>query len=56
MENFVVIAVIAAILSGVVFYIRREKKAGHKCIGCPDSAVCSGSCAGCSGCGSAKPQ
>ena len=49
MENFVVIAIVALILGCSILYIRKEKKKGIKCIGCPDSATCSGNCAGCSG-------
>lgn len=51
MDNFVVLAVIAAILTAVIGYIRREKKKGVQCIGCPDSKTCSGNCSGCKGCG-----
>ena len=49
MQNLLVIAIVALILGSAIFYIRKEKKKGVKCIGCPDSATCSGSCAGCSG-------
>lgn len=51
MINYIIIAVIAAILGAVVYFIRREKKRGVHCIGCPDSATCAGNCAGCKGCG-----
>ena len=51
--DYLILAVIAAILGLVVFYIVRSKKKGVKCIGCPDGATCSGKCSGCSGnCGS----
>ena len=57
MENFIVIAVVALIIGLAVFYIRKEKRRGVQCIGCPDSKTCSGHCAGCSGCcGSAGTQ
>lgn len=46
--DFVIIAVIAAILGLAGWYIYRAKKAGNKCIGCPDSKTCSGNCSGCS--------
>jgi len=52
--DFIVIAVIALILCAAVFFIFLSKKKGRKCIGCPDSATCSGQCAGCSGCGCGK--
>lgn len=50
MVNFLVILVVAAIVFGAAWYIRKEKKKGVRCIGCPDSATCSGHCAGCGGC------
>lgn len=53
--DYIIIAVIAIILGLVIFYIRRAKKKGVKCIGCPNGATCSGKCGGCSnpcnGCG-----
>lgn len=49
MVDFVVGFVILAIVGGAVAYIVKEKKKGVKCIGCPDSAVCSGQCSGCNG-------
>ena len=49
MQNLLVIAIVALILGSAVLYIRKEKKKGIKCIGCPDSATYSGNCAGCSG-------
>ena len=51
MINFMIIAVIALILGSAIFYIRKAKKQGVNCIGCPDSGTCSGHCAGCKGCG-----
>ena len=55
MENFIITAIIATILSASVGYIRREKKRGVKCIGCPSGCSCNGNCGGtCNGCGSNK--
>lgn len=60
MENMIIIAILAAILGFVVWYLIRAKKRGQKCIGCPSGGCnCSGessnSCGcGCSGCGSAE--
>ena len=53
MENFIVIAVILAILVSASVYIWKEKKRGVKCIGCPEGCACGkgGSCSGCTGCG-----
>ena len=47
MDNLIVIIVIVAIVGGALWYIRREKRRGAKCIGCPDSGTCSGQCSGC---------
>ena len=40
--DYVVIAVIGLILGAVILYIRKSRKRGVKCIGCPDGAKCSG--------------
>ena len=45
--DLIVIGILAAILGGAGYAIYRSKKAGKKCIGCPDS----GSCSGCCSCG-----
>lgn len=47
--DFILAAVVLAILGGAAVYIRSAKKKGKKCIGCPDSGKCSGMCSGCSG-------
>ena len=47
--DLLTIAIIVVILGLAIGYIRRAKKKGVKCIGCPDGAKCSGNCAGCSG-------
>lgn len=53
--DYIVIAVIVLIFGGAAFYIYKAKKSGKKCIGCPDSSTCSGSCQSCScGCGKEK--
>ena len=49
--DLLVIFIIAAILGGAGYAVYRSKKAGKKCIGCPDSGSCSGACSGCCGCG-----
>ncbi len=48
--DFAVLAVVAVIVIAVTVYIYRAKKKGAGCIGCPNSAACSGSCASCPGC------
>ncbi len=42
--NIVVVAVLALVLFGAVFYIVREKKKGRHCIGCPYAGACGGKC------------
>lgn len=54
--DLIVLAIVAGIILSSLWYIRREKKKGIKCIGCPDSATCSGNCAHCSGCGKGNQQ
>ena len=51
--DILVVAILAVILGLAIGYIRRAKKKGVKCIGCPSGAKCSGNCAGCS-CGCKK--
>ena len=45
--DYIVLAVILAIIGGAVFYIRKAKKSGRKCIGCPSSGSCGGQCGSC---------
>lgn len=40
MEDFIIILIVAAIIVGIVIYLRRERKAGAKCIGCPYAKEC----------------
>ncbi|MBQ3235830.1 MAG: FeoB-associated Cys-rich membrane protein [Clostridia bacterium] len=40
-QTVLVIAIIALILGGAIFYIVKAKKSGKKCIGCPYSDECS---------------
>ena len=56
MENILIIVAVAIIVGLAARYIHKEKKRGVKCIGCPDSATCSGNCTGCSGCGSTESK
>ena len=46
--DVVVIAILGAIVGGAIGYIIKAKKSGQKCIGCPYSKTCSGSCGACS--------
>ena len=45
--DYILIAIVAAIVGGAAFYIYKAKKSGKKCIGCPDAGSCSGNCSGC---------
>ena len=47
-QDFIIIGVIAVIVGLTLAYIIKAKKSGKKCIGCPDSGSCSGSCHSCS--------
>ena len=49
MDNIIVIAIVALIVGLAVWYIRKEKRRGVQCIGCPDSKSCSSKSGGCSG-------
>ena len=48
--DYIILAIVAAILGGAIYFICRAKKNGAKCIGCPDSKTCSGNCSSCSAC------
>ena len=53
--DYLIIFVIGTIIGLAAGYIRKAKKSGRKCIGCPDSGSCAGNCAGCScGCNAEK--
>lgn len=43
-EDIIIIAILVLIAVGICFYIRKEKKKGSKCIGCPYGSQCSGKC------------
>jgi len=47
--NIVTIVLIVGILGGAIWFLRRARKKGVKCIGCPDGGKCSGNCTGCPG-------
>ena len=46
MENFIVAAILIAIVVGVVAFLIRAKKRGATCIGCPYAKQCGGKCGG----------
>ncbi len=47
MENYILIAILVPIITLAIGYVIKQKKKGVKCIGCPDSKNCSGSCTSC---------
>ena len=49
MIDYVIVAVILAILGGAIAYICKAKKKGVKCVGCPNGGNCNGKCDACSG-------
>jgi prolipoprotein diacylglyceryltransferase len=44
MENYIIVAILAAIVGGIVWYLLRAKKRGEKCIGCPYAKQCNQKC------------
>ena len=42
--DYIILAVILMIIGGAGYYIHRSKKSGERCIGCPNSKSCPGSC------------
>ena len=44
MTDFIILAVLAAIIIPAAVYIYKAKKRGDKCIGC---SACKGGCCGC---------
>ena len=51
MINVILVLIIVAVVGAAILYIRKEKKRGVRCVGCPDGGMCGGNC---SGCGSAN--
>ena len=46
MENLIVIALLIGIVGAAVLYLRKEKKKGVRCIGCPAAGCCSAKACG----------
>ena len=38
--DIIIVVILALILGAALFYIRKEKKCGVECVGCPDAEVC----------------
>ena len=47
MTDLILVLIIAAIVGGAIAYIRKAKKSGVRCVGCPDGGKCTGNCSGC---------
>lgn len=43
-EDIIIVLILVLIAVGICFYIRKEKKKGSKCIGCPYGSQCGGKC------------
>lgn len=50
MADLIISVVLVVLVGAAVLYIRKEKKKGTRCIGCPAAGTCAHS-AGKSGCG-----
>ena len=50
MADFLIILIVAGIVGAAILYIRKEKKRGVQCIGCPAAEACAKHRQG--GCGS----
>lgn len=44
MGDIIVIGILLVLVGTALFYIRREKKRGAKCIGCPSAGCCTSKC------------
>ncbi len=44
MTDCILIGVLILIVVGILIYLRREKKKGVTCVGCPHGKNCSGKC------------
>ncbi len=44
MENYIITAILIAIIGSIIFYLVRAKKKGQACVGCPYAKQCSGKC------------
>lgn len=46
MGNVIVVLILLAIATGIIWYLIRAKKRGEKCVGCPYAKQCSSKCNG----------
>ena len=54
MINYIIIAVIVAVVGGAALYLYKAKKRGETCVGCPYAKQCGGKCSG--GCDTPKTE
>lgn len=54
MVDFIIVAVLIAVVGAALAYIRKERKKGVKCIGCPNGASCAHCGCNCGSHGDAK--
>lgn len=46
MENVIIVLIVGCIVGAICIYLRRAKKRGETCIGCPYAKQCGGKCNG----------
>ena len=46
-SDLIILAIVVVLVAAALLYIRKSKKAGKRCVGCPDSGSCYCRC-GCS--------
>ena len=46
-SDLIILAIVVVLVAAALLYIRKSKKAGKRCVGCPDSGSCFCHC-GCS--------
>jgi radical SAM protein with 4Fe4S-binding SPASM domain len=46
MENLIIMLILLAIATSIIWYLIRARKRGEKCIGCPYAKQCGGKCSG----------
>lgn len=51
MADLIIVAILVVVLGAAAGYVRKAKKSGQKCIGCPNSCCSSGNSCGSCSCG-----
>ena len=49
MTDIIILVVVGLIVGAATGYLRKARKSGRKCVGCPHAGSCSGSCGSCGG-------